>query len=92
MKISPSKIIKQDDGIIDTDKQLDKVIEALLDSRLKEADKLIEEGFHACKTLIGSQEPEVKDKLKKCARAFANYKLTHRISSISAHLKQQVGQ
>jgi hypothetical protein len=59
-----------------------------LQSKLSDADALIEKGFALCKSsfskIASSPNLAERDRLKKEVRAFATYKLTYKLSYVIA--------
>lgn len=73
---------KEDDTI---ESLLLKINDLLLQSKLTEADRLIEEGFFKLRSLLSSGgSPLDKDILKREVRALATFKLTFKLSFVIA--------
>ncbi len=64
---------------------------ALAQSQLSEAETLIEQGITSCRGLLLMGGEAEKEKLKVCIRAYATFKLTHKISKEIAVLKNHLG-
>jgi predicted nucleic acid-binding Zn finger protein len=56
----------------------------LAESKLAEAEALVNEGMQACREMVGLQDSEEKEKLKKVIRYLVNYKLALKVSVYTA--------
>jgi hypothetical protein len=56
----------------------------LAESKLAEAEALVNEGMQACREMVGLQDSEEKEKLKKGIRYLVNYKLALKVSVYTA--------
>ena len=63
----------------------------MAESKLAEAETLVNEGMQACREMVGLQDSEEKEKLKKGIRYLVNYKLALKVSVYTAQLKHKVG-
>ena len=68
----------------DIDQVIDSLVQQLAESKLAEAEVLVNEGMQACREMVGLQDSEEKEKLKKGIRYLVNYKLALKVSVYTA--------
>ena len=68
----------------DIDQVIDTLVQQLAESKLAEAETLVNEGMQACREMVGLQDSEEKEKLKKGIRYLVNYKLALKVSVYTA--------